>query len=978
MADRTVKVTAVLVAQQYIAGLEAMKRKQRETTTDAKDQLGQQREAMTQVGTAAFAIGAVAASAVGLAISKFAEFDQAMSEVSASTHESAENMGLLREAALQAGADTVFSATEAANAINELAKAGVSTSDIIGGGLSGALSLASAGSLDVASAAEIAATAMTQFGLVGADVPHIADLLAAGAGKAQGSVEDLSAALNQGGLVASQAGFSIEETTGTLAAFAAAGLVGSDAGTSLKTAILALQNPSDKSRGIMEQYGISVYDAAGNMLSMSEIAGQLEQAFVGKTNAERDSALATIFGSDAVRAANVLYDKGADGIAEWTAKVDDAGYAAETAAMLLDNLSGDMEYLGGAIDTALIKTGSAGNDVLRAMVQAVTAAVDVYNDMPQPVQTAALAIGVVTAALALGTGALLVIVPKIAETRIALQTLGVTATSVTGKLKGVAAFAGGPLGLALAAAAVAVTVLFDAIKKGQATSGEFENALKRSASAAELLRLAAKSDGATKTLFGDYGDSLKNLPDLLDRAGVAQDQFLGALSLNFNELGAIDGLDRLGDELANLAGTDLPAAQAAFKGLADDYNLTAEQQAVLLDTMPEYRDALTAQATALGINVSSSDEAANSAALLELALGTTTAATETSAEASETAATNYLDQADAAAAVAEELDAFIEQLNELNGVNQSSVEANTAYLESLNGVKAAFEDNWIQKQKDDYLAANGSLDGYTETLDGFSVSLDQNSLVGAQNASTLADVAAKAQDAAKAQYEVDKTTMGAKAATDIYIGTLATSKQAMIDGAVAAGANKEEVSLLADEVYALPSQKQIDILADTANAVRTIQDFKNQYGTLSGTIIYRAQLPDLNGVESGSGRLGTFASGGYTGDGGKYVPAGIVHRGEWVSKQETVANPYNRAALEYMHSGGDIRGFGGYSSGGLVDPRSLAPMPAQYSSSYSYGGKTIAPVVSLGSGNTFYNSGPNEWAKEMTRKQSQALALYDN
>ena len=97
-----------------------------------------------------------------------------------------------------------------------------------------ALSLAAAGQLGVAEAASIAAIAVKQFNLEGSDVPHVADLLAAGAGKAVGDVRDLSAALGQAGLVANGAGQSIEATTGVLAAFADAGLLGSDAGTSLK------------------------------------------------------------------------------------------------------------------------------------------------------------------------------------------------------------------------------------------------------------------------------------------------------------------------------------------------------------------------------------------------------------------------------------------------------------------------------------------------------------------------------------------------------------------------------------------------------------------------------------------------------------------------------------------------------------------------------------------------------------------------
>jgi TP901 family phage tail tape measure protein len=216
-----------------------------------------------------------------------------------------------------------FSATEAAGAIENLAKAGVSTKDILGGGLKGALNLAAAGQLAVGDAAEIAATAMTQFGLSGKEVPHIADLLAAAAGKAQGEVSDVAMALKQGGLVASQFGLSIEETTGTLAAFASAGLIGSDAGTSFKTMLLALANPSAKAASTLSDLGIAAYDTKGNFVGIAPLAEQLKDKLSKLTPAQRDAALATIFGSDAIRAANVLYQNGAKGITDWTSKVND-------------------------------------------------------------------------------------------------------------------------------------------------------------------------------------------------------------------------------------------------------------------------------------------------------------------------------------------------------------------------------------------------------------------------------------------------------------------------------------------------------------------------------------------------------------------------------------------------------------------------------------------------------------------------------
>jgi TP901 family phage tail tape measure protein len=114
-----------------------------------------------------------------------------MSAVSAATHAPAPRCAKLRAAALQAGKDTQYSATQAADGITQLSKAGVSTANILGGGLKGALSLAAAGQIDVGEAAETAASAMTQFKLSGDQVPHVADLLAAAAGKAQGSVHDM-------------------------------------------------------------------------------------------------------------------------------------------------------------------------------------------------------------------------------------------------------------------------------------------------------------------------------------------------------------------------------------------------------------------------------------------------------------------------------------------------------------------------------------------------------------------------------------------------------------------------------------------------------------------------------------------------------------------------------------------------------------------------------------------------------------------
>jgi len=427
MAERNTKVRLVAEVNGYVAGMERAQRATSKMSMDSTAKLSQQRDAFEGLGRSSMRVGLVVAAGIALAIARFAEFDAAMSNVQAATQETSENMDKLRAAALEAGASTVFTATEAANAIEELGKAGLSTQEILSGGLTGALALASAGQLGVARAAEVAAITMKQFGLAGKDIPHIADLLAAGAGKAAGDVEDLSQALNQSALVAHATGLSVEETTGALAAFASAGLLGSDAGTSFKTMLAALVPKSDEAGKLMESLGFSAYDAQGNFVGLAKLAGNLGDALKGMTVETQRSYLQTIFGQDAIRAATILYQEGADGIQEWIDKTNDSGYAAKVAADRLNNLQGDVEKLGGAFDTALIKTGSGANDTLRELVQTLTYLVDGFGDLPQPVLDSGLAVGTVVAAIALTGGAALTAIPRVIAIKSQLGALGLTA-----------------------------------------------------------------------------------------------------------------------------------------------------------------------------------------------------------------------------------------------------------------------------------------------------------------------------------------------------------------------------------------------------------------------------------------------------------------------------------------------------------------------------------------------------------------------
>ncbi|PGC56859.1 phage tail tape measure protein, partial [Bacillus toyonensis] len=99
------------------------------------------------------------------------------------------------------------------------------------------------------------------------------------------------------------------------------------------------------------------YDAQGQFIGMEGVASQLQTRLKGLTQEERNAALANLFGQDAIRAASILYEGGADAVRKWSDAVDDSGYASETAATRLDNLKGDWEAFTGALDSALITMG---------------------------------------------------------------------------------------------------------------------------------------------------------------------------------------------------------------------------------------------------------------------------------------------------------------------------------------------------------------------------------------------------------------------------------------------------------------------------------------------------------------------------------------------------------------------------------------------------------------------------------------------
>lgn len=452
--ERTVVTRYEAKVSGVIAGYAKMSAAAKGYAKDVQASAAKHSAELDKVANAAGVTGIAIGALVANSIKRYADFEAEMSKVAAVAGSTAAEQQKLSKAAIQAGQDTVFSASEAAQAQAELAKAGVKTSDILGGALRGSLDLAAAGGLDLAKSAEIAAQSMNIFDKSGQDVGHIADVLTAGANKSAAGVDDLGLALSQGGLVAKQTGLTLEDTVGTLSAFADNALKGSDAGTSLKTMLQRLNPQSDEAATLMDELGLRAYDTQGNFVGMAAYAGKLQAALGDMSAEQRNATLTTIFGSDAVRGASVLMEQGEAGIRSYIAAVNDQGAAQRMAARMTDNLKGDLEQLSGTLESAFINAGSGGSEAIRELVQMVTGLVDKFNELSPSTQSAVVKVAAATAGVLLLSAAAIKAAASVTAMKASIEAAGISGGKLTKSLKAAGAAAAVLGGITIAGSAM--------------------------------------------------------------------------------------------------------------------------------------------------------------------------------------------------------------------------------------------------------------------------------------------------------------------------------------------------------------------------------------------------------------------------------------------------------------------------------------------------------------------------------------------
>lgn len=722
-------------------------------------------------------------TAAGLAVAAFgvaavkmaADFDQQMSTVQANTGATSAQMDQLRAAAIEAGASTVYSASDSADAINDLGKAGMSVTDILTGGLSGALNLAASDGMAVGDAAEYMANALSMFHLKGSQASQVADTLAAGAGKAVGNVSDFGEALNNCGAQANSFGMNVQETTGVLALFAQNGTIGAEAGTQLNSMLMKLAAPSAEAANTMKELGISAYDAQGHFVGMANFAGQLQKAEKNLTDEQRNQANATIFGSYAIKAANYLYEAGESGVNKWTKAVSESGYAAEQAAAKNNNLKGDLENLGGSMESLMISVGEGAQGPLHKMVQGLDTLVDAFAGLPSGAQQtlvvmASLAgvFGAVhkaagnlngsTSTMANNIGLAIDPIQRIKTALASAQTafdlfkgssmsaseqmeaFGTSASKAQLKTAGfravgssVMSLLGGPWGIALTVAGVALSAFISQQQKAKAASEQLESALESGSD------VASEIAGA----YQDMSSGGVKLTTWLDKAGISLTDMTSAAMGNEAALKRVNRQIKEIDK-PGIGGTAAYAIKKALKEESKAY-----------------------------------DDASKKANEKSKAAKNAVDADGKSASAAKEAASANKELGSSASDASSQINDLVQALFGLESGNLTADQAVDQLNQKIGELSKTCEDNGVVFDQ------NGNL-------------LDRFSEEGTKTKQALEDIASSAQNAAEKILKQGESTGFSSGEIERANGVLQDARDAIIRQAEASGMSEQAANALAD------------------------------------------------------------------------------------------------------------------------------------------------------------------------------------
>lgn len=341
------------------------------------------------VGTAATVVG-------GFAVNKFMDFEKTMSGVKAVLSPTTEEFEALKNKVQEVGKETVFSQGEIARATEDLAKNGLNASQILNGALDATANFASAAGTTLETSSGVVSDALNIFKLRAEDVSTAVDQMTGVTIASKFGAEDYALALAQGGAAARVAGISFEDFNTTIAGISSAFSSWSDAGTSFKVFTQRLIPQSDEAAAAMERLGLQFFDAQGKIKPMRDIAENLKTGLKWLTDEQRNNALTTIFGTDAMRAAAMIAEQGAEWYDKLSTSIKNTDAAAQSATRL-DNLAGSWEKLMGIVDVYATKLGEVINSFLRPAIDSLASWLENistwFNGLSPTMQAVILSIG---------------------------------------------------------------------------------------------------------------------------------------------------------------------------------------------------------------------------------------------------------------------------------------------------------------------------------------------------------------------------------------------------------------------------------------------------------------------------------------------------------------------------------------------------------------------------------------------------------
>lgn len=379
------------------------------------------------------------------------EFRTSMSNVAALSGATAGELSQLEAIARDMGKNTRFSASQAADGLGYMALAGWDAQQSMTA-LPDVLDLAIAGGLDLARASDIVTDSMTAFGLEAHEATRFSDALSYAQANSNTTVDALGEAFVQTASSSYAAGMSFEETTAILGVLADAGTKGSAAGTGLNAMLRDVRASAEDGAIAIGDTSVAVYDAEGNMRSMTDILADMEKGMAGMSQEQRDAAMSSIFQQQSLKTANTLFGQGTDAIYDLTKGIEgSSGAASEMAAIMDDNVEGSLFSLGSSIEELQLRFFELSEGPVRGFIDRITSAVDWVSSLDD--RTLSIITAISAFALALGP---------------ALMVLGLMTQGVGALISGFALLFS-PIGLIIGA----VVALVGAFAYFMATNAEF-------------------------------------------------------------------------------------------------------------------------------------------------------------------------------------------------------------------------------------------------------------------------------------------------------------------------------------------------------------------------------------------------------------------------------------------------------------------------------------------------------------------------